>query len=219
MITVSEVAQQLIKASPFISEALADGLINVSALARQLQPNIQKVLGKDVKKGAIVMAINRMTFGDLSFVEKDLAAFFSQLTDISVRSNLVDYTFRNSTNLLDLQLELVTLLRQNKRTFYTFSQSISETTIIVQDEFETKVDQLFTNEQLLAKEKSLSAITLLLPEENRSIYGVYYFILKELAWNGINIVEIISTANEFTLIFHDEDLDQAFSILMRLRNS
>ncbi|MDB4344442.1 hypothetical protein OAA35_01030 [bacterium] len=46
---------------------------------------------------------------------------------------------------------------------------------------------------------------------------MYYYIFKKLAWTGINIVEIISTTNEFTLVVSDDDIDKAFSILIGLK--
>jgi hypothetical protein len=50
------------------------------------------------------------------------------------------------------------------------------------------------------------------------LYGFYYFILREFAWNGINLVEVISTSNEFTLVVSTKDLDAAFKVLSTLRN-
>jgi hypothetical protein len=49
------------------------------------------------------------------------------------------------------------------------------------------------------------------------VAGFYYYILKQLAWDGINIVEIISTSSEFTLIVAMEDIDKTFSVLMKLK--
>ena len=63
MIKISAITAQLIHQSPFIAEALEDGLINVAALARKLQPEVSKVAGKPVQTGAIVMAIQRMPPG------------------------------------------------------------------------------------------------------------------------------------------------------------
>lgn len=219
MITVAEVVQQLIRQSPFVSEALSEGLVNVSALARKLQPDVQELLGKQVKVGAIVMAINRQHFGDVAFVEKNIRRFFKRLSNYSVRSNLVSFTFGNSDTLTTRKLELLKIISQNPKIFYTFSQGISETTIIIAKEVETDVERIFQNERLITKEDKLSSITLMLPDDNRVIYGIYYYILKDLAWYGINLSEVISTTNEFTLIVKDEDLDQTFSILMKLKGT
>jgi len=220
MIKIAEVVEQLIRQSPFISEAINDGLINVSALARRLQTDVEKLLGKPVKSGAIIMAINRLQTGELMFIEKNIRQFFQQLSDISVRSNLSDYTFQNSDTLLQKQVRLLAMISQDfPNAFYSFSQGVGETTIIVTNSLDEQVDQIFEGEKQLDKESQLSAITLMLPIENRNLYGVYYYILKDLAWQGINLVELISTSNEFTLIVSDEDLDHAFSVIMGLRKA
>jgi len=217
VITISEIVTRLVARSPFVSEALSQGLINVSALARQYQPEVERQLGRPVKPGAIVMAINRMQHGEVAFVEKDLRRFFRRLSDISVRSNLQDYTFANSDTLLAAQARLLDLVGQQPKGFFTFSQGIAETTVIVNEAMQKEMEELFTGEKLLDKEEDLSAITLMLPAENRSLYGVYYYILKDLAWAGVNLVELISTSNEFNIIVKNEDLDLAFSTLMRLK--
>lgn len=220
MIKIAEVVEQLVRQSPFISEAINDGLINVSALARRLQTDVEKQLGKPVKSGAIIMAINRLQTGELMFIEKNIRQFFQQLSDISVRSNLSDYTFQNSDTLLQKQVRLLAMISQDfPNAFYSFSQGVGETTIIVTNSLDEQVDQIFEGEKQLDKESQLSAITLMLPIENRNLYGVYYYILKDLAWQGINLVELISTSNEFTLIVSDEDLDHAFSVIMGLRKA
>ena len=53
--------------------------------------------------------------------------------------------------------------------------------------------------------------------ENTEIAGYYYYILKMIAWEGINIVEILSTTNEFSIILADSDVDRAFSTIQRAR--
>lgn len=218
MIKISTVVQELVETSPFLSEALQDGLINVSSLARRLQPEVAKRLGKDVRESAIIMAINRLQFGELVYVDRGLKQFFSQLSDIGVRSNLVDFTFQNSSTLYQGIGRLLQVIHNRyANSFYSFSQGVSETTIIVTDAVQAEVHQLFARETLQSKRENLSAITLMLPKENRQLYGVYYYILKELAWKGINLVELISTSNEFTVLVSNEDLNQTFAVLSDLR--
>ena len=65
----------------------------------------------------------------------------------------------------------------------------------------------------------LSSITVKLPETNTETFGVYYYIMKHLAWDGINIEQVVSTANEFTVIVDSKDIDDAFKILMQLKRS
>jgi len=218
MIKISTVVERMVHRSPFLSEALSEGMINISALGRKLQPEVSKRIGREVRTGAIIMAINRMPFGGLVQAEKSIQSFFQKLNDISVRSNLIAYNFQNAPTLMEKQARLLDHIRQFPKGFCTFSQGVSETTIIIGEQFEEKTDVLFKKERLLDKKTQLSAITLMLPTENRSLYGIYYYILKELAYHGINLIELISTTNEFTIIVVQEDLNQSFKILNDLRS-
>lgn len=203
--------------SPFLLESLEEGLINVSALARKIKVGVERRLGKPVKTGAIIMAINRLPAGKLTYEQRPLQSFFKQLSDISVRTDLLDYTFRNSDTLPTRQAQLLREIASRPEFFYSVSRGVSETNILVNSFLEERVEELFSEEQQLAKETDLSAITLLLPTENRSLYGVYYYILKDLAWQGVNLIELVSTSNEFTIIVRNEDLERAFASVTGLR--
>lgn len=216
MIPISRVVEELVRQSPFVSEALAEGLINVSSLARKLQPEVEKMLKKKVKTGAVGMAIQRLNPGMLLYEQRPLEDFFRRVSDLSVRTSLVDYTFRNSERLPGKQAGLLELISRQPNVFYTFSQGITETVVIVADWLEPEVERMFSDEKLLYKEDHLAGITLILPEDNRQLSGVYYFILKELAWAGVNLVEVVSTSNEFTIIVQMNDLDKALGILTGL---
>jgi hypothetical protein len=43
--------------------------------------------------------------------------------------------------------------------------------------------------------------------------GVYYSILKQLAWRAINVVDVVSTYTEFTIVVEHADVDRAFAAL------
>ena len=60
MKSVSSVVEELIKQKPYIEEALSQDLINISSLARVLQGEIEATLKKEVREGAIIMAIKRI---------------------------------------------------------------------------------------------------------------------------------------------------------------
>ena len=81
------------------------------------------------------------------------------------------------------------------------------------------VQQLFSDETVKSHTSNLASVTIKLPAKNVEISGIYYYILKHLAWEGINIVEIVSTTNEFTIVVSSEVVDLAFSVLMRLKKS
>ena len=81
-----------------------------------------------------------------------------------------------------------------------------------------KMETYFEREILIKRTDNLSSISIKLPEENVSIPGIYYFIFQKLSWEGINITEVISTSNEFTIVVDDKNVNEAFKIIKNLKN-
>lgn len=216
MKAVHVVVEEIIKKSPFLEEALAEGLINLSSLSRQIKAEIDEELNKDVKIGAIVMALKRLSPKFDPTFQIKIRKVVSKLGDITVRSKITYYTFENSESLIECQSQLLKKLKGKKDIFFAFSQGVYETSIILSDSENNDINDIFKNEKQLQASTGLSSLTIKLPSENADVSGIYYFILKKLAWEGINILDIISTMHEFTIIVNDENIDRAFSILKNI---
>lgn len=208
--------EEIIKKSPFLEEALAEGIINLSSLSRQIKPEIDEITKHDVQIGAIVMALKRLSPKFDPNLKIKVKKVINKLGDITVRSRITYYTFRNSETIVDRQADLLRKIKGKKDTFFAFSQGVYETTIILSDSEHDDVDSIFKNESLIQETKGLSSLTIKLPSENADVSGIYYFILKKIAWEGINILDIISTMHEFTIIVDDDSIDRAFTILKNL---
>ena len=215
---LSEIVEEEIKRSPFLMESLREGLINISALARKIQKPVERIIGKGVQTSAIIMSINRLPIQVEQKQEPNLVRFISKLRDVRVRSNIVDYTFVASGTLIHAQTLLLVRAAELPKSFHSISQGVTETTILVDESLENDLIHIFRKEKCIERERDLTVLTFLLPAENRVLYGFYYFILREFAWNGINLVEIISTSNEFTLVISTKDLEAAYKVLSTLRN-
>ena len=219
MQSLGKITEELINRSPFLREAMSENLINISSLARKLRPEIERNLKKEVNEGAIVMAIKRMPPGYYHQLDLKIKNVMGEIGDILVRSNLTNFTFENSETLKEKQLELVNILNKENDSFFAITRGITETTLIVNDGHIETIEKLFKKEKITSNTKNLASVTVKLPSINIELHGVYYYILKHLAWDGINITEIISTSNEFTTVVSQSDIDRAFSILMRLKRN
>lgn len=217
MNSIGKITEELINKSPFLREAMTEDLINISALARKLKPEIEELCGKEVKEGAIVMAIKRMTPGLYHRLNVKITNVMGDLGDFLVRSNLSDFTFENSESLKSKQAELINEVNKENDSFFTICKGVSETTFIVNTQHESLIEKLFKGERIKSHTTDLASVTVKLPVVNTEIYGIYYYILKHLAWEGINIVELVSTSNEFTIVVKQDDVDKAFKILMQLK--
>lgn len=219
MSSISKITEDIINRSPFLREAMTENLINISALARKIKPEIEKTVGKEIKEGAIVMAIKRMTPGVYHKLDVKINNIIGGIGDFLVRSDLVDFTYENSESTQISQTKLIQFLQEDKDCFFTLCKGITETTYILNAKYSDDVQQFFGSNHLKSHGKNLSSITVKLPHANTETYGVYYYILKHLAWEGINIEQVVSTANEFTAIVNSANIDEAFKILMQLKRN
>lgn len=217
--TIGKITEDIINRSPFLREAITEELINISSLARKIKPEIEEVIKKEVKEGAVVMAIKRMSPGHYHKINLKIRNFMSDIGDFIVRSDLEDFTYANSDSLRAKQVDLMRAINKEKDYFLTVCRGINETTLIASKTIAPSVQQLFSDETVKSHTSNLASVTIKLPAKNVEISGIYYYILKHLAWEGINIVEIVSTTNEFTIVVSSEVVDLAFSVLMRLKKS
>jgi aspartokinase len=216
--TIASEVLDYIHRKPFLLSALSQGIINLTSLARQIQPEIEVALKKPAKSGAIVMALKRISENEEFLGTHKIVKILKNIGEITVRSSIVDYCFRFSNALLDTQAQFLNHIKDKTNVFYTSSQGVAESTIIVSKNLSEELEAFFKKEECLSKEANLSAISLKLPTENVKISGLYYFIFQRLSWEGVNIHEVISTANEFTILTDETSVNTAFKVIKELKS-
>ena len=218
MKTIASVVEQYIKTKPYLSTAMTQGIINLTSLARQIQPEIEETLQKPARSGAIVMALKRIS-DNLEFLSTHkIVKVLKGIGDITVRSNLVDFSFKISETLLNAQAQFLSEVNDNPNVFYTSSRGVTESNIIISSNASAQLENCFQAERLIEKTEDLSSISIKLPTENVTIPGIYYFIFQRLSWEGVNIYEVISTSNEFTIIVGEDQVNTAFKAIKELKD-
>ena len=208
MKTISSAVEDYIKSKPFLISALSQGIINLTSLSRIIKSEIEESLRKEVKYGAIVMALKRLS----SELE-----FRTTFKIVKIIKDIGDFNFKVSDTLLSNQAKLLAKV-DNNDDFYTSSRGVNECNIVVSGNLSPLVEQVLKDEVCISKQENLSSISIKLPAENISIPGVYYFVFQRLSWEGINIYEVISTSNEFTILVNEEQVDKAFKVIKNLKN-
>ena len=217
MKTIQEAVESTIRKTPFIEEALNEKLINVSSLARVILPEVSKILKKEVKVGAVMMAINRLSPASELRIRKNIKKITINLGDFIVRSDLCDFTFKNTATLLKEIAKILTKSADKNDAFLTISQGVFETNIVASKSLQTYIESIFKQEILINCMLDLASITIKLPKENLEQSGIYYFILKQLAWADIPLQEVISTTHEMTIVVKEKDINETFAILMDMK--
>lgn len=197
MITVSEATEKIVKRSRYLSEALSKDIINISSLARYMKPEIEATLIKKVSLSSIIMALKRLS-GKI-YPETPYQEIFKTLPEITVKTNLALLT----TNKSELE----------KLPFIIKTQGGMETVLLGRKEdlskYSSNKSEFFY---------PVSAVSVLMPKKAIETAGIYYFFIKSLAWERINILQAFTTHSEFTIVVSDEDMQRALRIIRSLLN-
>lgn len=214
MITVPEATKKIVERSRYLSEAISKGIINYSSLARYIKPELEQILLKKVSLASIIMALNRL---ESEFQPKfQRSNIFKTPPEIIVRSNLFFVSLSNN----EVQGLSVLISRDaNSRLFFIKNQGIHESSFILSQDLFEKYKNTIEGKNPLILEDKISAITIYLPGEALKTSGIYYFFLKSLAWEGINILELISTPSELTIVVANQDTERTFAIIKSLFTS
>jgi hypothetical protein len=214
VIAIATVVETIIRESPFLEEGIVTGIVNLSALARRLRPQVESELQKEVSDAAVMMALKRLA-PDIAARDVAIVKLLRQMRDLTVRSNLVEFTFRSSPTLLESQRKLLHAIGKETDAFLTYTQGVFEVTLIASAKLAARVEEVFHAETVLSRLANLSAIIIALPTRCVKVPGVHYMLLKQLAFHDLNVVEVVSTYSELTMVLAKDDVDRAFSILKR----
>lgn len=214
MITVPQIVEEIIKNSPILSEAIEEGLVNYSNLARKIQPEIEGRLYKKVTTGSIIMALKRLKIGTTNTKRLNIA--LAKITDLSMRSNLVSIAFDNSPTLFQNQSRLLDFASKTPSSFITISTGIYETSIFISKNLLEEAERIFEKESIQLKVKGLSSITLMLPKDAIDTPGIHYSVFKKLYAHGVNVFETASSYTELTIFLYSKETEKAFAALKKL---
>lgn len=219
MQSISDVVEKLLSDKPYLAECLAEDLINVSSLARKVQPEVNEILDSDCGIPAIAMAIKRLDLSVQTRISAKMKLVITNLGDIIVRNDLSSFTYKNSTSLEQRKSELMFSSNLSDDKFCTITQGVFESNFVVSKAMRAEIEDKFVGEYLISSRHDLASLSVRLPKENVELPGLYYFFFKQFAWNNINVLEVISTTNEFTVVVEEALLEKTFSTIKNLKNS
>lgn len=206
MISIPEKVEEMINTSPYLREAMTDDLLNLSALARHLQPRIAAALLKPVSSESVFMALQRL--------QKRLQPYYAvnpadYLANLGLRSDLFELTVRNSPTLLPALARLGNSVRDRHATVLVFTQGMDETTIITSQTLREALLSALCEEEATNHIDDLTGITLRRTHAQIETTGVLQYPLRLLAWQGISVIEIITTLNDIMIVVRDFEVDRA----------
>ena len=88
-----------------------------------------------------------------------------------------------------------------------------EVYLAVSKNYRDLVTELPKGQEVLHEMEDLVALSLVFTGDFLQTPGVVYEAVRRLAWEQINVIEIVSTMNELTFVIKREDSMKAFDVL------
>jgi len=204
-LSVPEVVREMITRNRSIHDCMKMDVINYTALAVKIQPEVEKQLGNSVHLNTIVVAIKR--FGD-SFVGSE------NVTDEPV---LKDARLSMTDRIMGMQWTMKDLLDQDMAKMFAeaekaFSNSeffrLGDSFIVLADDTDVtrRIFQNFPKENLYSS--GLAKIRIQVPEQNRA--DILSFVTGILHRNSIELVDALFSRNGIVLFLKEDQAPLAF---------
>ena len=207
-LSVPEAVREIIARNRSIHDCMKMDVINYTALAVKIQPEIEKQLGNSVHLNTIVVAIKR--FGD-SFVGSE------NVTDEPV---LKDARLSMTDRIMGMQWTMKDLLDQDMAKMFAEAEKAFSNSeffrlgdsfrVLTDDSDDTRrIFQSFPKENLYSS--GLAKIKISVPEQNRA--DVVSYVTEILHQNGIELVDALFSQDGIVLILKEDQAPFAYEKL------
>lgn len=209
MLRISAAVEQEVRRSEAILESLRLGVLNLSAYALSIHDQIEAACMKPVKHGSIVVALSRLQ--PVIQASSSLRPTV-HIDDMSVKSPLADITYERTDESLAASKRLQQERSRGANDFFTLTEGVHEITIICAQKDVEMVKRVM-GDTPKAFFTELTGISLRFDPAYIDVPNAIYAILGALAIESINVLEIVSTYAELTVIVRDEDATRSIARL------
>ena len=207
-LSVPEVVREIITRNRSIHDCMKLDVINYTALAVKIQPEVEKQLGNSVHLNTIVVAIKR--FGD-SFVGSE------NITDEPVLKNA---RLSMTDRIMGMQWTMKDLLDQDMAKMFAEAEKAFSNSeffrlgdsfrVLTDDSDDTRrIFQSFPKENLYSS--GLAKIKISVPEQNRA--DVVSYVTEILHQNGIELIDALFSQDGIVLILKEDQAPFAYEKL------
>jgi len=213
MVTVSNIVQKLVDDRVFIQESIYRDIISFALLAKQLKPEVQNLLGKQVKKHAIEMALRRYSE---KIKQNHKNILFDYSSDIIMKTQICDISVQKTPSLVTMLKKMYDIVDFEKGDILNIIHGNFEVSIITNERNKKKFLELLKKEKIQNVEENLISLSMTFSKDFLYTPGVIFNIIRNIAWDNINIFEIVSTNTELTFIIHKKDAMKGYNALEKL---
>ena len=209
---IAEIVREEIESTPFMRDALLNGIINYSALARRLLP-ILKSKTERASEEAVIIAIRRYSEGQKEAPISDtLGKVFAEST-LSLKGDVVDVSLARTPKVFSAIGDLAREIKWDEGEILFLTQGTIELGVVTDRKYLAKLQEKLDKRDIQFIEKDMAVLSMKSPILGAKTPGLYYFLFGKLAEKGINVYDFVSTPLVASLTLKKEDAATAYAIL------
>ncbi|MGQ0537225.1 MAG: ACT domain-containing protein [Methanobacteriota archaeon] len=209
--STAQVVRDYIESHPSIKDCMRHGLINLSALARQ----IMKETGVTSEEAALI-ACRRYEMSARYPVNEDKVIALLQKSKIEIRTKVAIITARPSWHIFTKLEKAMNHVKDRDHTMHVIHGSAG-VTIITDAASGKEIEDIVGKEDVIKVTRSgLVELVVSSPDVIEETPGIMAYLSGALSSQGINFVEVISCYKETMFVVDETDMMRAFEILNKL---
>jgi aspartokinase len=213
MATVSQIIQDIINKNVFLQETINHGIVSYTKLAERIKPEIEIKIGKKVKLSAVIMGLRRYS-GELD--KKQEKTSFNYFREILLKTDICYIVVGESETARSKIQNLYNEIEFKQGGIFNIIQGNYEIGVITNQRYREKLLDLLSDEKILNMVEDLVVISLTYSKDFLFTPGVIYNIIRFIAWENINIISVILTTKELSIVISRNDTMRCYDTLERL---
>jgi aspartokinase len=209
---IADAVTAIVEGNPTLQLGMRNRILNLSQVAKFIQPLVAARVKKEVQPAALTMALSRMQ-RSLTKVQRLAKEVPFQLDSLSIHSGLAVITYSNTQRLRQIVNGLVNRL-QKREIYITVTEGVRQLTVLVDTREIAGLREAIEEKPLRVQEK-VAALAVNFHSDYTESPGFFFTIFQKLYLQNVNIVEIASTSNELIIYLEERDVELAFDTLYR----
>ncbi|MAG18324.1 MAG: hypothetical protein CL944_02520 [Candidatus Diapherotrites archaeon] len=212
--SLSDSVRKEIESHPHIKNSLVDGVINYSALARKIIPDLEIKLEKELHEESVIVAIKRYA-DEMKPAEPDptyLETFAN--SEVMLQDNMCYAHFKKKPEVINKIDKLFSSEDWKMGEMRVLIQGADQIMVITKKKRIHETLEELKDEVIYSIEDN-ALVSFRMPFESFAIYGILAEMSNKLAKKGINI-EVITSPPDMHFLVDEKDAEKTYSLFKKL---
>jgi hypothetical protein len=208
--SVPDAVREVLAGNQLYLQALQAGIVNYTAMAEKMKPEIEKLIGSAVNLNTIVVAVKRLA--DTMEQEPPAPKQSGPKAKMSLTGSIIDIDFQKEADKEILENIIEEFFEQDSQ--YNLFQTDNHFTLLAEDADEVKSMMADAIEKFDAKiNEGLAKITISLSKDEKNPYQLLSLISNIFYNSQIPVHSVFFNPSEMVLTLNDRDAARVYDLI------